>query len=306
MNNESPEAADRWSQWVLGRRHGNDDASRREVEEVIDTIADRVLTGARLRAGMVLADVGAGDGRMGFRAIERVGAGLRVILTDISASLLRHMERKAVERGVVGQCTFMHGSAEKLEGIDDAAVDVVTTRAVLAYVEHKSQALHEFHRVLRNGGRISLAEPIMQNDAFEAMALRKMVEGQGENSELEFLRLLSRLKAAQFPSTEEEIQRSPIANFSERDLVRLARDAGFVRLHLELHIDIVPSLTRTWELFLDTSPHPLAPTTREVLAEKFSERERQFFERIMRQMIESPAATTTDLIAYLTAEKTGA
>jgi SAM-dependent methyltransferase len=44
--------------------------------------------------------------------------------------------------------------------VDDAAVDVVTTRSVLIYVKDKAGALREFQRVLRPGGRISLYEPI--------------------------------------------------------------------------------------------------------------------------------------------------
>jgi len=75
-------------------------------------------------------------------------------------------------------------------------IDVAATRAALAYVPDKSAALREFHRVLKAGGRISLAEPILQDDAFFARALRKRVESQTGESQDRFLTLLHRWKAA--------------------------------------------------------------------------------------------------------------
>jgi ubiquinone/menaquinone biosynthesis C-methylase UbiE len=44
--------------------------------------------------------------------------------------------------------------------MQDASVDAVTTRSVLIYVAQKQQVIHEFCRVLKPGGRLSLFEPI--------------------------------------------------------------------------------------------------------------------------------------------------
>jgi hypothetical protein len=43
-------------------------------------------------------------------------------------------------------------------------------------VANRRGALREFHRILKPGGRISIAEPILQDDAFHAMAVRKRLE----------------------------------------------------------------------------------------------------------------------------------
>jgi ubiquinone/menaquinone biosynthesis C-methylase UbiE len=269
----------------------------------VQRLADRVLDEAKLSPGMLLADIGAGEGLLAFRAIERVGPTLQVVLTDISGPMLRHAEALAAQRGVGSQCRFLECSAEKLDDIADATVDVVATRAVLAYVADKSAALREFYRVLKPDGRISIAEPILQDEAFFARALRRRVEEQGARSEDRFLVLLHRWKAAQFPDTEEECAKSPIVNYSERDLINFVRGAGFADIHLQLNIDVMPSLVTSWDVFLGTSPHPWAPSLSHILAAQFTPEERRFFEQIMRPIVESGKNLATDRMVYINAKK---
>jgi ubiquinone/menaquinone biosynthesis C-methylase UbiE len=272
------------------------------VGSFVKQYADRVLDNAGVSPGMTLVDVGSGDGLVAFRAIERVGPTLRVILTDISAPLIRYAESVAVQRSVRTQCTFIECSGERLEGIPDGAADVVVTRASLAYLPDKTAALREFYRVLKPGGRISLAEPILQDDAFYTRALRKRVAEQSSPTD-RFLPLLHRWKAAQFPDTAEKCAASPICNFSERDLINFAGNAGFAQLHLQLHIDVMPSLTSSWAIFLETSPHPLAPSLRRIMADQFSPEECCVFEQAVRPMVESGKSISSDRVAYLQATK---
>ncbi len=297
--------SDVWSEWLLHRRHADDPQYGEVVRMGVQAYADRVLDAAQLAPGMTLVDVGTGEGLVAFRAIDRVGAALRVVLTDLSAPMLRHAESVAVGKNVRSQCTFVQCTAERLIGVADASADVVTTRAVLAYVADKRAALREFHRVLKPGGRISLAEPILQDDAFYARALRKRVEDRGSAPADRFMTLLHRWKAAQFPDTEERCASSPIANYSERDLINLARGCGFGEIHLQLHIDVKPSLIKSWEVFLGTAPHPLAPSLGQILAEQFTPEECQYFEHILRPTVEAGQSITTDRVAYLQAKKAG-
>ncbi len=298
--------SDVWSEWLLHRRHADDAAYAQVVRGVVERIADRVLDAAKLSAGMSLADIGAGEGLLAFKAIERIGPSLRVTMTDISAPMLRHAEAVSMERNVRGQCTFLECSAEKLGGIADSTLDAVATRAVLAYVPEKSAALREIHRVLKPGGRLSIAEPILQDEAFFARALRKRVDAQPAGSKDRFLTLLHRWKAAQFPDTEELCGASPITNYSERDLLNFVRGSGFAEIHLELHIDVAPSLITSWDVFLNSSPHPWAPPLSVILAEGFTPEERDFFEQIVRPTVESGRNFSTERIAYLSAAKPAA
>jgi arsenite methyltransferase len=294
---------DEWSEWLLHRRHADDPAYHEVVKGVVQRYADHVLDDARLAPGMTMADIGAGEGVLAFRAIERIGATIKVVLTDISAPMLHHAESIAAGRGIRGQCTFLECSAESLAGIADSTMDVVAARAAVAYVRDKGAAFNEFYRVLKPGGRISLAEPILQDEAFFARALRKRVDAQAPQPPDQFLRLLHRWKAAQFPDTEETCASSPHVNYSERDLLNFVRNSGFAEIHVQLHIDVAPSLITSWEIFLDSSPHPWAPSLRTVLAQQFSAAERDFFETMVRPTVESGKNLATDRIAYVNARK---
>ena len=301
--NEPPATGDVWSDWLLARRHADDAAYRRQLQADLERYRNRVLDGARLAPGMTLADIGSGDGLIAFGAIARLGPALQVILVDVSEPLLRHAEAEATARGIRAQCTFLHASAEKLAGLADASVDALATRASLAYVADKRAALREFARVLKPGGQLSLAEPIVQDGAFETCGLSKLIAAQPTRPDIDYLRLLHRWQATQFPDTEEGVFHNPLTNFSERDLYGLLCATGFTDTHLELHIDTRPCPTTSWDAFTAVALHPWAPTLQEVLTEQFSPQERQLFERILRPRIESGQYLLTDRIAYLTATK---
>jgi arsenite methyltransferase len=295
--------ADTWSRWLLQLRNGGDPAFETTLRTEVEAFADRVLDGVNLQPGMVLADIGTGDGLVAFRAIDRIGPALRVILADISLPLLHHTRTQAMERGVLEQCSFVECSADRLSGIADACVDAITTRAVLAYVADKKAALAEFHRVLKPGGRISLAEPILQDEAYAACNLKNMVEAQPAGTAKAFLPLLHRWKAAQFPDTLEKLAASPIVNFSERTLFESLRVCGFTKIHLELHMDLRPCIVPSWKVFIESSPHPWAPPLCVILAEQFTPAEREIFENSMRPLVESGQALEIGRTAYMTAAK---
>ncbi|MBV8656815.1 MAG: methyltransferase domain-containing protein [Burkholderiales bacterium] len=295
--------SDIWSDWLLHRRHAGDATFDRHIQDQVERYADKVLDGALLAPGMTLVDVGAGEGLIALRAIDRIGPSLRVILTDISGPMLHHTEATARARGVAEQCRFIQGSAEQLAGIEDGEADVVAMRAVLAYVPDKTAALKECHRVLKPGGRLSIAEPVFQDEALMARALRQIVDNAPAGAADRLMTLLHRWKSAQFPDTEAAIAATPIANYAERDLLRFVNEAGFFDIHLELHIDVFHSPNTSWEVFLGTSPHPLAPSLGSIMHAQFSEEERQFFEHLMRPTVEAGKSVVTDRVVYLTARK---
>jgi arsenite methyltransferase len=298
-NNES----DEWSRWLLHQRHAGDATFRQQIQKQLDQFAQRVLDGAQLGPGETLVDVGCGEGLIAFGAIDRIGETLNVILTDVSAPMIAHAQGVAKERGVVNQCWFIQCPADDLAAIPDASVDVVATRAVLAYVADRSKAIQEFFRILRPGGRISICEPVLQDEAFIACALRAMVNKEVSAPEDPFRPLLYRWRAAQFPDTHEKLLANPLTNYTERTLFETVRSAGFAPIHAQLHLDFAPSEFTSWDVFVESSPHPWAPSLKEILAQQFSSDERRSFEQMMRPLVESGTAPATSRTLYLCAEK---
>ncbi|GLR68909.1 hypothetical protein GCM10010909_35910 [Acidocella aquatica] len=294
-------AGDEWTGWLLNRRHGGDATQAARVRAAVDGYVERVLDGAALAAGMVMADIGSGEGVVAWRAIERCGPGLRVILTDISAPLLRYARGQAQVLGVAAQCRFVECGAERLEGLESASLDAVTSRSALAYVADKPAALAEMLRVLKPGGRVSLAEPVFRDEALAACAMRALLERDGVTDRL--LPLLHKWKAAQFPDTEAAMAASPLASYGERDLLRFAQQAGFSRLHLELHMDVRPNETTDWAVFCATAPHPWAPGLGEILATRFTPQERATLEAALRPEVEAGRLTTASRMVFLSATK---
>ena len=304
MNSPDPDAEpDLWSRWLLRQRFGGDAAREQWGRAALRRHADRVLDGCALASGMTLVDLGSGDGLVAFRAIERTGSGLHVLLTDVSAPLLAHVRGIAHGRGLLGQCSFRQLPAERLDGIADASVDAITARAVLAYVGDKAAALRECHRVLRPGGRVSVGEPVFRDDALETIALRHLAEQSPVPQERELLSLLHRWRAAQFPDTVEKAAASPITNYTERDLLALFQEAGFTGIHLELHIDTSSAPGVPWQTFLRSATHPWAPSHGAILGEQFSPAERRMLEEVLRPIVESGSGMATERIVYLSAAK---
>jgi ubiquinone/menaquinone biosynthesis C-methylase UbiE len=63
---------------------------------------------------------------------------------DVSTPLLKHAESVAADLGFDGQCSFVKTPAQTLLGIANESVDVITSRAMLAYVDDKPSAIRSF------------------------------------------------------------------------------------------------------------------------------------------------------------------
>jgi ubiquinone/menaquinone biosynthesis C-methylase UbiE len=281
---------DIWAEWLAVHRSGGDPEVRREQLKGLGHIRDEVLDRSGLTEGETLLDVGCGEGLIGFGALER-GA-RHVVFSDISDDLLELCRETADALGLGDRCSFVRAGAEELAGVEDASVDVVTTRSVLIYVEDKARAFGEFFRVLEPGGRLSLFEPINRFGAEEERGFC----GYPSDGLADLAKRVERVYAEIQPPSD------PMLDFDERDLVRLAEAAGFFPVELELRAEIRPMEPRAWEVFLNSSGNPKIPTISEAMNRALSAEERERFSAHLRPLVEEGKGVSRMALAYLNAE----
>ena len=283
---------DIWAEWLAEHRHGGDPEVRREMLEGLGSVRDKVLDRTALAKGESLLDVGCGEGLIGFGALER-GAG-HVVFSDISDDLLDFCRETAGALGVLDRCSFVNAGAEDLADVHDAQVDVVTTRSVLIYVKEKARAFGEFFRVLRPGGRLSLFEPINR------FCLAEQAQGFWGYPSDGLSDLAERVERIY-----EEIQppSDPMLDFDERDLIRLAEEAGFFPIELELQAEIRSIEPRPWPAFLNSSGNPRIPTIAQAMDRALTPDERERFSEHLRPLVEQGAGTWRMATAYVAAIK---
>lgn len=281
----------------MDTRFGGDASYReKELTEFLYPVRDAVLDRAKLVQGQTLLDVGTGDGLIAFGALDRVGRGGRVIFSDVSQDLLDHCRAVAAAEHALDRCDFVLAAADQLDGIPDGHVDVVTTRSVLIYVKDKLTALREFYRVLRPEGRISLFEPINvlmshpDPDLFSGYDVTPV-----------------RDLAAKVRAVYTAIQppgKDPMVDFDDRDLVRLAWEAGFPDVKLELEVIVRARKTPvSWDLFMRSSGNPLIPTFEQALRQALTRREASTLADHLKPLVETGTGVDRRALAYLTAAK---
>jgi arsenite methyltransferase len=257
-------------------------------------IRDRLLQGVGIQPGERVLDVGCGDGLIGLRAAELVGATGQVVLSDISAALLEHCRDAARFAGVLERCTFLIAALPELHGVADASFDVVTDRSVLIYVADKAAALVAMHRVLRPGGRLGLFEPINRFTAsFDAGRLWGFAVHGAEE-------LAARVNAAAAADAPEA---GSMLGFDERDLFAMVAAAGFVNIRMDYHAEVLDGMPPATSLdaFLSTAPNPLAPTYAELLAQALSPAEVQMLRARLARAFEAGEHRRRSAVVHLSA-----
>ncbi|MFI6076158.1 class I SAM-dependent methyltransferase [Actinoplanes sp. NPDC051343] len=287
---------DRWSQWLLTRRDGDSEPIRAQNAVSLAAFRDGVLARAALRPDDVVLDVGCGTGLIGFAALERLGPAGQVIFTDISDDLLDECRRTA---GDDPRASFVRAGADDLTGIEDASVDVVTMRSVLLYSDRKEAAFHEFFRVLRPGGRLSLFEPI--NRFLVEHGPHRMF-GLPDSPVDDLLRKISLV----YFDAGSAAASQTIVDFDERDLLAWADAAGFDAIELDYRAELraLADPIVDWEGLKRTAPNPLAPTYGDVIAGVLTAEEQRRLDTYMRGLAEAATPTRRTLgMAFLAARR---
>jgi arsenite methyltransferase len=111
---------------------------------------------ADLRPGERVLDLGSGSGMDVFCAATSVGETGRVVGVDFTDAQIANAESLA-ERNGIDNVRFVEASIDRLP-FDDSSFDVVISNGVINLSPRKSRVLAEIRRVLRPGGRLSVAD----------------------------------------------------------------------------------------------------------------------------------------------------
>jgi SAM-dependent methyltransferase len=124
-----------------------------------------------LRAGQIVLDLGSGAGLDSILAARRVGRAGKVIGVDFALEMIEKAKRNAEAVGVTN-AEFRQGEADTLP-VEDGTVDVVISNGVFNLCLDKPKVLAEAFRVLRPGGRIQMADILLENGVTPEEVARK-------------------------------------------------------------------------------------------------------------------------------------
>ena len=110
-----------------------------------------------VRVGDSVLDLAGGTGDLTMRFSDIVGPDGRVILADINDSMIKVGRDRLIDKGVVGNVSYVQANAEALP-FPNNSFDCITIAFGLRNVTDKDKALASMRRVLKPGGRLLVLE----------------------------------------------------------------------------------------------------------------------------------------------------
>ena len=121
---------------------------------------DRITEVLALEPGMVVADVGAGDGDWAFRLAERVGETGQVYATEVDEDELDKIRRR-IRKGDHDNVTAVKGDQDRT-GLEADCCDAILLRLVYHHFTQPPIMRTDLRRALRSGGLLAIIDIVPQ------------------------------------------------------------------------------------------------------------------------------------------------
>ncbi|MCD8352659.1 MAG: class I SAM-dependent methyltransferase [Planctomycetaceae bacterium] len=154
-----------------------------------------LLASLDLREDMAVLEVGPGPGYFSIPLMKSLRKG-RLILADIQPEMLAIAKRR-LDTALVrdGNATHADVAYHRCDGytfpFPDHSIDRIVLVTVLGEVKHQDEYLHEFHRLLKDDGVLSLTEMVGDPDRLSIATVTALGEATGFGVDRLFKRRLS-------------------------------------------------------------------------------------------------------------------
>ena len=114
-----------------------------------------VVAALKVKAGQVIADIGAGSGQFSLPLARAVRPGGTLYAVDIDKELIEYVETQATEQGMVNVKPILGGPTDPMLPVD---VDLAFINDVLHHIEDRAGYLSTLSLYLKPGGRIAIID----------------------------------------------------------------------------------------------------------------------------------------------------